>query len=85
MGADAFKWLDKLTDTGDFIGAHGTIRRTERGELSVYVHEYELLCKAILPLPSEYYGLTDVQKRYRQRYLDLIVNPGVRETFRKRA
>ncbi|MBW4696279.1 MAG: lysine--tRNA ligase [Aphanocapsa lilacina HA4352-LM1] len=85
MGADAFKWLDKLTDTGDFIGAHGTIRRTERGELSVYVHEYELLCKSILPLPSEYYGLADVQKRYRQRYLDLIANPGVRETFRKRA
>lgn len=85
MGADAFKRLDKLTDVGDFLGARGTVKRTEKGELSVYVHEYELLCKSLLPLPSEYYGLADVEKRYRQRYLDMLVNDGVRETFRKRA
>ncbi|AGY57922.1 lysine--tRNA ligase [Gloeobacter kilaueensis] len=85
MGADAFKWLDKLTDAGDFIGVRGTIRRTEKGELSVYVHEYELLTKSILPLPSEYYGFKDVQQRHRQRYLDLIANPEVRETLMRRA
>ncbi len=85
MGSEAFKWLEKLTDTGDFIGARGTVKRTEKGELSVYVQEYEFLSKSLLPLPSDYYGLAAIEKRYRQRYLDLILNPEVRETFRKRA
>lgn len=81
----AFNLLKKLTDTGDIIGAKGTIKRTEKGELSVYVKEYAILTKSLLPLPDKWHGLTDTEKRYRQRYVDLIVNPQVRETFRRRA
>ncbi|MBE7385314.1 MAG: lysine--tRNA ligase [Leptolyngbya sp. SIO1E4] len=83
--AEAFSQLKQLTDVGDFIGVQGTIKRTEKGELSVKVREYALLTKALLPLPDKWHGLTDIAKRYRQRYVDLIVNPEVRETFRKRA
>lgn len=82
---NAFNTVIKLTDTGDILGAKGTIKRTERGELSVYVNEYEILTKSLLPLPDKWHGLTDVEKRYRQRYVDLIVNPEVRQTFRRRA
>ncbi len=85
MGEEAFKRLDKLTDAGDILGVRGTIRRTEKGELSIYVSDYEVLTKALLPLPDKWHGITDVEKRYRQRYVDLIVNPEVRDTFRKRA
>jgi lysyl-tRNA synthetase, class II len=81
----AFDHLKQLTDAGDFIGARGTIKRTDKGELSVYVSEYTVLTKSLLPLPDKWHGLTDVAKRYRQRYVDLIVNPTVRETFRRRA
>lgn len=82
---DAFNHLKQLTDMGDILGAKGTIKRTEKGELSVYVNGYTILTKSLLPLPSQWYGLTDTEKRYRQRYVDLIVNPTVRETFRRRA
>lgn len=83
--AAAFDRLKQLTDVGDFLGVKGTIKRTEKGELSVYVNNYEVLTKSLLPLPDKWHGLTDVEKRYRQRYVDLIVNPEVRDTFRKRA
>lgn len=82
---EAFEHLKQLTDVGDIIGVQGTIRRTEKGELSVYVKRYAMLTKSLLPLPDKWHGLTDVAKRYRQRYVDLIVNPEVRETFRRRA
>lgn len=82
---EAFDQLKQLTDAGDIIGAKGTIKRTEKGELSVYVTEYAMLTKSLLPLPDKWHGLTDIAKRYRQRYVDLIVNPEVRETFRRRA
>jgi lysyl-tRNA synthetase class 2 len=82
---DAFNHLKQLTDIGDIIGVKGTIRRTEKGELSVYVSRYTILTKSLLPLPDKWHGLTDTEKRYRQRYVDLIVNPDVRETFRRRA
>ena len=88
MGASdpqAFDHLKHLTDAGDIIGAKGTVKRTEKGELSVYVNEYVMLTKSLLPLPDKWHGLTDVAKRYRQRYVDLIVNPEVRQTFRRRA
>lgn len=88
MGAvdeQAFDHLKQLTDVGDIIGASGTIKRTDKGELSVKVKQYAMLTKSLLPLPDKFHGLTDVAKRYRQRYVDLIVNPEVRETFRKRA
>lgn len=82
---NAFNHLKQLTDIGDIIGVKGTIKRTEKGELSVYVSHYAILTKSLLPLPSQWYGLTDTEKRYRQRYVDLIINPDVRETFRRRA
>ncbi len=82
---EAFDHLKQLTDVGDIIGVNGTIKRTEKGELSIYVNNYTMLTKSLLPLPDKWHGLTDVAKRYRQRYVDLIVNPDVRETFRRRA
>ncbi|MEO1620119.1 MAG: lysine--tRNA ligase [Cyanobacteria bacterium J06632_3] len=81
----AFNHLKQLTDAGDIIGVSGTIKRTDKGELSVKVKQYAMLTKSLLPLPDKFHGLTDIAKRYRQRYVDLIVNPEVRETFRKRA
>ena len=81
----AFENLKKLTDTGDILGVTGTIKRTEKGELSIYVQTYSILTKSLLPLPDKWHGLTDTEKRYRQRYVDLIVNPQVRQTFRQRA
>lgn len=88
MSADlegAFNHLKKLSDTGDILGVQGTIKRTEKGELSVYVSQFQILTKSLLPLPDKWHGLTDTEKRYRQRYVDLIVNPQVRQTFRIRA
>jgi lysyl-tRNA synthetase class 2 len=82
---DAFEHLKQLTDAGDILGVKGNIRRAEKGELSVNVSQYRILTKSLLPLPDKWHGLTDVEKRYRQRYVDLIVNPEVRETFRGRA
>ena len=82
---DAFNHIKQLTDVGDIIGVKGTIKRTEKGELSVYVHQYTVLTKSLLPLPDKWHGLTDTEKRYRQRYVDLIVNPQVQQTFRRRA
>ena len=81
----AFNHLKKLSDTGDILGVRGTVKRTEKGELSVYVSEFQILTKSLLPLPDKWHGLTDTEKRYRQRYVDLIVNPQVRQTFRIRA
>jgi lysyl-tRNA synthetase, class II len=75
----------KLLDIGDIIGASGSIRRTPRGELSIKVKEFKILSKSLLPLPEKWHGLTDVETRYRQRYLDLIMNPETRETFKKRS
>ncbi|WP_413200205.1 lysine--tRNA ligase [Nostoc piscinale] len=85
IDAEAFNHLKQLTDAGDILGVKGTIKRTEKGELSVYVKQYTILTKSLLPLPDKWHGLTDVAKRYRQRYVDLIVNPEVRQTFRRRA
>lgn len=84
LGDENFKML-KLVDVGDIIGFKGTIRRTPRGELSIKATEYTVLCKALLPLPEKFHGLTDVETKYRQRYVDLIVNDETRDTFRKRS
>lgn len=75
----------KLLDIGDWVGATGTIRRTPRGELSLRAKEVHLLSKTLLPLPEKYHGLTDVETRYRQRYLDLMMNQETRDTLRKRS
>ncbi|MEO1148667.1 MAG: lysine--tRNA ligase [Cyanobacteria bacterium J06638_22] len=85
VDADAFAHLKQLTDGGDILGVKGTIKRTDKGELSVAVSEFAILTKSLQPLPDKWHGLTDVAKRYRQRYVDLIVNPDVRQTFRRRA
>lgn len=75
----------KLLDIGDIIGASGTIRRTPRGELSLKVKDFKILSKSLLPLPEKWHGLTDVETRYRQRYVDMIMNDEVRNTFVKRS
>ena len=85
MGDGAFNTLKKMTDAGDWLGVKGTLKRTDKGELSVVADEYQILSKSLLPLPDKWHGLKDVEKRYRQRYIDLMVNPEVRETFRQRA
>ncbi len=84
-GSGTFKQITELVDTGDWIGVSGILRRTDRGELSVKVHSWQMLTKSLQPLPDKWHGLTDVEKRYRQRYLDLIVSQASRDTFRKRA
>jgi len=68
-------------DVGDFVGVQGELFRTRKGELSVAVKHFELLAKALRPLPEKWHGLKDVETRYRQRYVDLVVNPTVRDTF----
>lgn len=84
MSEEDIKTL-KLIDIGDIIGVYGSIRRTPRGELSIKVKKYKLLSKALLSLPEKFHGLTDVETRYRQRYVDLIVNDDSRDTLRKRS
>ena len=75
----------KKNDIGDIVGVVGDVFKTERGEISVRVHEATLLSKSLLPLPEKFHGLTDRETRYRQRYVDLIVNPEVKDTFVKRS
>src|SRR5271166_4759230 len=75
----------RLLDIGDLIGVEGFVRRTPRGELTVNAIEVAVLAKALRPLPEKYHGLADVELRYRQRYLDLIMNPESRETLRRRS
>ena len=75
----------KKNDIGDIVGVVGDVFKTERGEISVRVHEATLLSKSLLPLPEKFHGLTDRETRYRQRYVDLIVNPEVKYTFVKRS
>ena len=72
-------------DIGDIVGVSGDVFRTQRGEISVRTHEATLLAKALLPLPDKFHGLTNTETRYRQRYVDLIANPEVKETFVKRS
>jgi len=77
--------LVRLLDIGDLIGVEGLVRRTPRGELTVNATEVTLLAKSLRPLPEKYHGLADIELRYRQRYLDLIMNPQSRETLRRRS
>ncbi|MDH5541573.1 MAG: lysine--tRNA ligase [Nitrospinota bacterium] len=81
---DDFENVKKL-DIGDIIGVEGTVMRTKTGELTVRAVKVTLLCKSLRPLPEKWHGLKDVETRYRQRYVDLMVNDEVRETFVKRA
>ena len=83
VGADQFDRFTEL-DPGDIVGARGPMFTTRRGEPTVEVHEFLLLTKAMRPLPDKWHGLRDVEIRYRQRYVDLIANPEVRDVFRTR-
>ena len=78
--ADFKKW-----DIGDIIGITGVVFKTQTGETSIHAHSIKLLAKSLLPLPEKFHGLKDTDLRYRQRYVDLIVNPEVRDTFVKRS
>ena len=84
LGEEAFAGCRKL-DIGDIIGVRGLVFKTQRGEISVKATEVTLLSKSLLPLPEKFHGLTDVESRYRQRYVDLIVNPEVRRIFEVRS
>ena len=83
IGEDVYKTF-KLVEVGDIIGVVGPVFRTRTGELTVRVKSFELLSKALLPLPEKWHGLQDKELRYRQRYVDLIMNPEVRDVFYKR-
>ena len=84
LGVEVYQGF-KSMDIGDIVGAKGTVFRTRAGEVSVEVDELTLLAKSLLPLPEKFHGLKDPDLRYRQRYVDMIVNPEVRDTFRKRS
>ena len=84
LGDEAYAAFKKL-DIGDIIGVKGEVFRTKMGEISVRISELTLLSKSLLPLPEKFHGLTDREARYRQRYVDLIVNPEVKDTFVKRS
>ncbi len=84
IGEEAFAAFETF-DIGDIVGAQGYPFRTKTGELSLHVKAIRLLVKSLLPLPEKFHGLTDVETRYRQRYVDLIVNPEAREIFFKRS
>ncbi len=83
LGEDAFAAVKDL-DVGDWIAIRGNIMRTRRGQLSVAVEEFELMSKSLRPLPEKFHGLSDKETRYRQRYVDLIMNPEVKDTFEMR-
>jgi lysyl-tRNA synthetase class 2 len=84
VGEEAFGWFKRL-DLGDIVGFAGTLFRTRTGELTLAVKSFALLTKSLMPLPEKYHGLTDVEARYRQRYLDLMVHPQVSQVFVQRA
>lgn len=84
IGKEEFKEFKKW-DIGDIIGVEGFVFRTKKGEISIHAHKVTLLSKSLLPLPEKWHGLKDQDTRYRQRYVDLIVNPDVKDTFVKRS
>lgn len=84
IGENAFKLFSKIS-VGDILGVSGLIFKTRTGEVTIFVEEFILLCKSVRSLPEKWHGLKDVEIRYRKRYLDLMVNPSVREIFIKRS
>ena len=85
LGKEEYNLIFKSLDIGDIVGVWGNLFRTKTKELTLEAHGLRLLCKCLRPLPEKWHGLADVELRYRQRYLDLIVNPDVREVFRRRS
>lgn len=84
VGAESYKIVKKL-DLGDIIGTKGIVFKTKTGEISVYAEKFEILTKSLRPLPEKYHGIQDKELRYRKRYLDLIFNQDVKDTFKKRS
>lgn len=84
LGQAKYQFLD-LLNSGDIIGVSGRLFKTQKGEITLAVRDYELLTKALLPLPAKWHGLKDLELRYRKRYLDLIANPAVKDLFIKRS
>ena len=84
LGEEAFAKFKKI-DIGDIVGVEGEVFKTKRGEISVKAHKVTLLSKSLIPLPEKFHGLKDTETRFRQRYVDLITNPKVRDIFRKRS
>ena len=85
VGDESYAFFKKMIDVGDIVGVRGTVFKTQKGEISIHVEKIQLLSKSLKMLPEKYHGLKDVELRYRQRYLDLIVNPQVKDTFVKRS
>ncbi len=83
VSKEAFRFLEKFLDEGDIVGVKGKVGKSKRGEISLIVEEVKLLAKALRPIPHTWYGLKDPDLRYRQRYVELFLNPEVRERFRK--
>lgn len=84
INEEDFKFFEKMVDVGDFVSVFGEIYHTEKGELTLRVDKFELLSKSIRPLPEKFHGITDLEARSRQRYLDLIMNTETRDRFLKR-
>jgi len=85
IGEENFRFFTQYIERGDIIGVTGHVFRTKLGEITIWVDTITLLCKAVCPLPEKFHGLKDTEKRYRQRYIDLIVNEESRQTFRIRS
>jgi len=85
LGAESYDRLLETIDHGDFIETKGTLFLTKRGQQTLAVTEWKILSKALLPLPAKWHGLSDIELRYRKRYLDLLANPEVKEIFKKRS
>ena len=85
LGEEAYTEFKRFHDVGDIIGVVGEVFRTQKGEISVKAKQVTLLTKSLQTMPEKYHGLTDTEIRYRQRYLDLIMNPEVKDTFVKRS
>src|SRR3989344_5289517 len=85
MGAEKYELFTKKIDMGDIIGVEGIVFKTKKGEVTVEVKKFELLCKSLLTLPEKYHGLKDEELRYRQRYVDLFVNHDIKSIFFKRS
>ncbi len=85
IGEEQFDLFNQFIERGDIIGVTGHVFRTRLGEITIWIDKVTLLCKAVCSLPEKFHGLTDIEKRYRQRYVDLIVNEESRQTFRNRS
>jgi len=84
INKENFELFKKYIEAGDFIGCSGNIMKTKTGEISILVKKFEILTKSILPLPEKWHGIQDKEERYRKRYLDLIMNPEIKQVFEKR-